>query len=70
MKKLSRYVRLDDAFFVLALAVPFMFSVARYIETATEKSAITLAHQARKEAVVKASPQVKVEVAQTDVRAP
>ncbi|SRR5258705_7670183 len=47
MKKLSCH--LDDALFILALAVPFMFSVARYVETAVEASAILLAHQARKE---------------------
>jgi hypothetical protein len=70
MKKLSRYVGLDDAFFVLALAVPFMFCVARYAQTATETSAMILAQQSRQQAVVKTSPQVKVQMAQTDVQAP
>jgi hypothetical protein len=68
MKKLTQYVRLDDAFFVLALAVPFLFSVARYVETSTETSAMILAQQSRKDAVVKASPQTQVEIAQTAVR--
>ena len=41
MTKLSRYVHLDDALFVLALAIPAMFAVARYVDTAAETRAST-----------------------------
>ena len=66
MTKLSRYVHLDDALFVLALAIPGMVAVARYVDTAAETSAIILAQQARKDVVVKAVVPAKTEVAQSD----
>jgi hypothetical protein len=67
MNKLRRYVHLDDALFVLALAIPALFAVARYVETAAETSAIVLAQQPHKDVVVKAVAPAKTEVAQSDV---
>jgi len=54
---------------VLALAVPAVFAVARYVETAAETNAIVLAHHAPKNTVVKAPAPVKAQVAQSDPRA-
>jgi hypothetical protein len=65
MNKLRRYVRLDDALFVLALAIPAVVAVARYVDTAVETSAIILAHQPHKDVVVKAVAPAKTEVAQS-----
>ncbi|HEX4584701.1 MAG TPA: hypothetical protein VH183_07715 [Burkholderiaceae bacterium] len=65
MKKFFSLFGTDDALLVLLIAVPTMFAVARYVESAAEASAIVLAHQSRQSTVVKASPARKIHVAQS-----
>jgi hypothetical protein len=55
MKNLGRWIGREDALFILALMIPAMFAVARYLDSAAEASAIILAHQAPQSAVAKAA---------------
>jgi hypothetical protein len=55
MRKLGRWIGVEDALFILALAIPTMFAVARYVDSAAEASAIMLAHQAQQSEVAKAA---------------
>jgi len=68
MRKRSRYLSLDDAWFVVTLAVPVMFSVAFDVDSLARSTAIVLAHQPREDARVKVVAQVKTEAAQPEAR--
>jgi hypothetical protein len=47
MKTRDKLSRIDDALFVLAIAIPTLFMVARYVESAAQQSALILAHHAQ-----------------------
>ncbi|HEX4598028.1 MAG TPA: hypothetical protein VH278_09600 [Burkholderiaceae bacterium] len=53
MKNLGQWIGREDALFILALMIPAMFAVARYLDSAAEASAIILAHKASQSAVAK-----------------
>ena len=55
MKKLGQWIGREDALFILALMVPAMFAVARYLDSAAEASAVILAHKASQSAVAQAA---------------
>jgi len=54
MKTRDKFSRIDDALFVLAMAIPTLFMVARYVESAAQQSALILAHNTQHMVVAKA----------------
>jgi hypothetical protein len=67
MKKTSRFFHIDDALFVLALMVPSMVALARYVETAAQTSAIVLSQQQHRTRIVSTSHDRSIVIAQQDM---
>jgi hypothetical protein len=65
MKRFIGLFGVDDALLVLLIAVPAMFAVARYVESAAEASAIILAHQSRQGMIAKAAPERRIQLARS-----
>jgi len=62
MKMLRRFLSLDDALFIMILAVPCVLAVAVDVATVTEKATIILAHRPVKDVDGKLTAQAKSDV--------